>query len=251
MFSKTAKPFLLICFSCLLLLLTGCVRYDLGLNFEGQHRGQIVQHIKLGKQITTLSETEANQLVTSLKTRAQKLEGDLKQISPEEIIVTIPFYNGKELTSKFNRFFNSNYGVGTKKDALDLLQINSAMSLKQSNWILAQYNQLHLTVDLRSLGIVSEQGNLIVTPGSLIDIQFALNTPWGAKTVINDDPLTPSYRQEGNQLIWQLKSGQINEIQSSFWMLSPLGIGAVAIALLMLGGFYLKYRHLPWQTQPQ
>lgn len=243
MLSTTRKAFLLLC-CCLLFFLTGCVRYDLGLNFQGQHRGAIVQHIKLGKQLNTFSESEANQLVTSLKARAKKLDGDLKQISPEEIVVTIPFYNGKELTTKFNRFFNSSYGV-TKKDALDLLQINSQMSLIQRNWLLLQQNKLNLTVDLRSLGIVSEEGNLIVTPGSLLDLEFGLNTPWGAQTKISDNPLTPPYREEGDQLIWHLKSGQINEIEASFWLPSPLGIGALVIAILMYAGFYFKHQRLP------
>ena len=30
------------------LLLSGCVKYDAAVNFESQHRGEIVQHIKLG-----------------------------------------------------------------------------------------------------------------------------------------------------------------------------------------------------------
>ncbi len=34
----------------LLVLLTGCVRYDVGINFDEQHHGEIVQHIRLAKQ---------------------------------------------------------------------------------------------------------------------------------------------------------------------------------------------------------
>ena len=94
------KFFPLLC--CLLFLLTGCVHYDVGINFDNQHHGVIVQHIKLGEQLTTLSEKDAQKWLNSIAKRTQKLQGKVKSVSPQEIIVTVPFNNGQELVTKFN-----------------------------------------------------------------------------------------------------------------------------------------------------
>ena len=232
----------------LLTFLSGCVHYDVSLNFSQQHRGQIVQHIRLAKQLTNLSQTEANKWVQSLEKRAEKLQGKAKQISPQEIIVTIPFGNGQELTKKFNQFFNptnSKIVQSLQEDNPDLLNLKAKMSLKQSNWLFLEKNRVNLEVDLRALGVLSNQGNIIISPGSLVDLEFVLNAPLGLKNIMSDG----SVNQGVNQLIWSLKPGQINEIEASFWVPSYLGIGTVAIILLMLAGFYVKYGHFPGVSQ--
>jgi hypothetical protein len=45
--------------------------------------------------------------------------------------------------------------------------------------------------------------------------------------------------------MWTLKPGQLNHLEAVFWLPSPLGIGTLVIVLLVLGGFYLKYKSLP------
>nr|WP_241392674.1 DUF3153 domain-containing protein [Rippkaea orientalis] len=228
----------------LLTLLSGCVHYDVALNFSQQHRGEIVQHIRLAEQLTNLSQTEANQWLDSLEKRAKKLQGKAKRISPQEILVTIPFGNGQELTQKFNQFFNptnSKIVQSVEENNPDLLNLKAKMSLKQSNWLFLENNQVKLQVDLRALGVLSNQGNIIISPGSLVDLQFVLNAPLGLKNIMSDTPVS----QGINQLIWSLKPGQINTIEASFWVPSYLGIGTLGIILLMVAGFYLKYRRLP------
>ena len=232
---------------CLLTFLTGCVRYDLGIDVEGEHRGAIVGHIKLGKQLASFSQLEVNQLLSSIEGRAKQLQGKAKRTSPQEIEVTIPFYNGKELAAKFNQFFNPHQG--TPVDAIDVLQLNSQMSLHQSNLLLLQRNRLSLSVDLRPLGVLSEQGNVIVSPGSLIDLEFSLKAPWGARSLAIENALTPEIRENGDRLVWQLQLGQLNNIEAVFWLPSPLGIGAIVIILLVLAGFYLKYKRFPWMAE--
>ena len=37
------------------LLLSGCVKYDVGLNFDNSNSGELVQHIKLGERLTSFS----------------------------------------------------------------------------------------------------------------------------------------------------------------------------------------------------
>ncbi len=56
-------------------LVTGCVNYDVGVHFPEQHYGEIVQHITLGEQLTTLSQAEADRWLKSLDQRARDLNG--------------------------------------------------------------------------------------------------------------------------------------------------------------------------------
>nr|ADN12146.1 conserved hypothetical protein [Gloeothece verrucosa PCC 7822] len=243
------KPISFLPLVCLLvLLLTGCVRYDVGVNFDSQHHGEIVQHITLGQQLTSLSQTEAQKWLNSIQQRAKQLQGSAQKISPQEIIVSIPFSNGQDLVDKFNQFFNPNPEKANHKvqpENLDLVQLKSEMSIRQSNLLLLERNQLNLQVDLRALGVLSNQGNIIVSPGSLIDLELILNTPFGAKLIENQQGLIPDINNEGKQLVWHLIPGQINTIEAVFWVPSWLGIGTVVIIVLMIAGFYLKYGHFP------
>lgn len=234
------------CAFLLLTLLTGCVRYDVGINFDSQYQGAIVQYIKIGEQFTSFNQSEAKKWLTSIENRTKELDGRIDRTSPQEITVTIPFGNGRDLVEKFNNFFNpntSNKYKAVSPDGLDLVQLNSQMSLNQTNLLLFERDRLNLNVDLRALGVLSSQGKIIVSPGSLIDLKFQLNTPLGGRSINNGDAL--SAEKLGNRLVWQLQPGQINHIEAAFWVPSPLGIGTVAIALLMVAGFYLKYKRLP------
>ncbi|MCA1991621.1 MAG: DUF3153 domain-containing protein [Coleofasciculus sp. S288] len=236
-------------------LLSGCVQYNVGVNFEGEHHGQIVQQIKLGEQLTTFSNDQAQEWLISIERRAKQLHGKTNRLSDREIVVTIPFSSGAELTSKFNQFFNPVIKKDSPSKAVetvDLPQFDSKLRLEQGNFFFWQRNHLSYDLDLRSLGVVSAKGNVVVTPDSLLDLQFRLETPWGAKRVKRDmDALSPEVYDNGRQLVWKLKPGQLNHIEAVFWLPSPLGFGAIAILLLVLGGFYLKYKSFPWSaTEP-
>ena len=228
----------------LLTLLSGCVDYDVSIDFFQQHRGEIVQHISLAEQLTNLSQTEANKWLDSFEKRAKHLRGKVTRISPREIIVKIPFGNGKELTEKFNTFLNpttSRLTQSLEDNDSDLVDLKARMSLKQSNWLFLEQNLLNLEVDLRALGVLSSQGNIIISTGSLVDLKFVLKAPLGLKNIVSNT----SFEQKHNQIVWELKPGQINTIEASFWVPSYLGIGTLGIILLMLIGFYVKYRHFP------
>jgi hypothetical protein len=244
------KPlsFLLPLACCLLVFLTGCVRYEVGVNFADQHHGEIVQYIKLGQQLTTLSQAETKEWLKSIEKRAAQLSGKAKRISPQEIAITIPFNNGKDLVEKFNQFFNPNQSEKLKQKSgktLDLVQLNSQMSIRQSNLLLLERNRINLEVDLRALGVLSNQGNIIVSPGSLIDLEFVLHSPWGARSIETDRGPIPEIHQAGKQLVWHLQPGQINKVEVVFWTPSWLGLGTLGIIAFILLGFYLKYRRWP------
>jgi hypothetical protein len=234
------------------LLLSGCVQYDVGINFESPNRGEIVQHIKLGDRLTSLSGATAQQWLDTVEQRTRRLGGKIQRNSNQEATVTIPFSSGADLNTKFNEFLNPAPPKGTAKRTEPVLpEIKSDFHLSQSNFLLLQRNRLSYTLDLRSLGVSSANGDLLVNPSSLLDLAFQLNTPWGARSVNTAAHAISAVRgQKGHQLLWTLQPGQINHLEAVFWLPSPLGIGTVVIVLLVLGGWYLKYQTLPGQTRP-
>jgi hypothetical protein len=231
-------------FFVLLLSLGGCVRYDVGVNFQEQHHGVIVQNIHLGQQLTSLSGLEANKWLDSLDYRAKQLQGSVKRTSTSDMQITIPFNNGDDLVNKFNQFFNSTEEKLEKsgKNQIDLLPLKAEMMIDQSNWLFVERNRLNLTVDLQGLGVLSQQGNVIVSPGDLIDLRFVLTTPWGAKSLVESNS---NLTQNGQQLIWKLQPGQVNTLNTVFWIPSYLTWGTMGIIVFYVLGFMLKYKRFP------
>jgi hypothetical protein len=230
------------------LLLSGCVKYDVGVNFSNSNRGEIVQHIKLGEKLTSFSGDYVYEWLNSIERRARKLEGNTQRVSPEEIIVKIPFTSGEELQTKFNNFFNSR--VNQKAQSVDsetdseLPRIESNLLLEQNNFLLLVKNRLIYDLDLRSLSIIASKGNVLANPGSILDLEFSLQAPWGVSNIpIAENAIAPAKNQ--NQLVWQLRPGELNHIEATFWLPSPLGIGALLIILFVWGGLYLRYTFMP------
>ncbi len=237
------KKLLLSLILSLVTMLTGCVDYDVGINFQHPHNGTIVQHITIGQQLASLSETEAKKWLRSIEKRSQKLQGKVKKINSQELLVTIPFGNGAELVSKFNQLFHNEAYSNYSETDNQLTQLDSQVALKQSNLILFERNSLDLTIDLRALESLSHQEKVTIPVESLADLEFHLNTPSLTRSVSGKTNLQATKTEEG--LIWQLQPGQINHIKAVFWLPSPVGIGAGIIILLMITGFAIKYRRFP------
>ncbi|MBW4656344.1 MAG: DUF3153 domain-containing protein [Kaiparowitsia implicata GSE-PSE-MK54-09C] len=229
----------LVCLWIALLGLTGCIRYDVGINYASQTRGEIVQHIRLGEQLSAFDGGNARAWLSSLEQRAKQLGGRVRRLSPTELRVTIPFNNGKELEQKFNQFFSA---PASSEDAVSevtptLPNISSRLSLQESNLLLVQRDRLVYDLDLRSLAVLTTEGAVLVSPGALLDLEFSLTTPWGA--TIAPDSLQPQTVWR-NHLTWRMASGQVNHLDIIFWMPSPLGIGALIIAGFVALGMGLK-----------
>lgn len=242
--------FLLPLVFCLLTLVTGCVQYDVGVNFESQTRGEIVQHIKLGERLTSFSSETVAEWLKSVERRVRLLDGKTKRLSQTEVLVRIPFNNGAELQDKFNQFYNPIAPTAKSQVAsrleTDLPKFESHLNVKQNNLLLVLRNRLSLELDLRSLSLLSSNGSLLLSPGGLLELDFSLNTPWGAKSIETvAGALVPESYQQGKQLVWKLKPGEINYLEAIFWIPSPVGIGALIIALFVAAGIALKYQILP------
>ncbi|MBU7584843.1 MAG: DUF3153 domain-containing protein [Nostoc sp. TH1S01] len=230
------------------LLLSGCVKYDVGVNFHHSNSGELVQHIKLGERLTSFSGDYVYAWLDSIENRTRKLEGKVQRISPEEVVVTIPFSNGQELQTKFNEFFNSHnnqkVAATTSEADSELPKIESNLLLFQNNFLLLVRNRLIYDLDLRSLALISSKGNVLADAGAILDLEFSLNTPWGANNIpLTENAVEPD--KQGNQLLWRLQPGELNHIEVVFWLPSPLGIGALLIVLFVWGGLYLRYNFMP------
>lgn len=229
---------------CLSLLLSGCVDYQVGVTFDNPNQGKLVQHIQLSDQLTALNNQAAQQWLDNFERRTRKLQGRVQRVSRQELWVTIPFSTGAELATKFNQFFQPTAEKPGKAAAsiAGLPELQSQMKLVQNNLLLWQRARLVYDLDLRSLSLGTSESGSLLNSDTLLDLEFSLTTPWGARSVDVANALQPKNRRRGHQLVWQLKPGRVNHLEAVFWMPSPLGFGTVAIAVLVLGGVYVKSR---------
>ncbi len=220
------------------LLLSGCVHSDLGVSFENAHNGELIQHIKLTDNFTAFSGNYIDEWLETIDRRARKLEGSTIRVNSAEIIVKIPFSDAKELQEKFQGFFNFSRLENSKlpdKEA-EFTDIKSNLALEQNNFLFVVRNRLIYDLDLRAIALVTGQDKV----GSILDLDFTLQTPWGAKNIASTSETTPP-EKNGNQLIWKLQPGELNHLEAIFWLPSPLGIGTLFIILFIWGGLYLRY----------
>jgi len=227
-------PLLLLC-----LCLTGCIQYDVGITYDSQTHGELVQRIRLDGQIPAARQSTARAWLEGLERQARKLGGKVRHPSRQESLMTIPFHNGKDLATKFNRFFNPSAEERRQLwggDLADLPAIAAQLTVRENNLLLVQRNRLSLDLDLRSLAVRAADGRLLVSPGGLLDVDFRLNTPWGLQRVDG----TPTPQLGDRQLTWILQPGELNHLEAVFWVPSPLGLGTVAIAAIVGIGTLLK-----------
>jgi hypothetical protein len=203
-----------------LLCLTGCVDYDVGIRFSDANHGELVQHIRLKSQASNLGESIAATWVSSLEQRIKALGGKTRQLSPTEWRLTLPFYNARDLETKFNQLLQPPSDLPV-----------SRLQIKTLNRLLWQRNELQYDLDLRALR-ATLQNNF----SDSLDLEFKLKTPWGARVPTANGQLSPTLRRSGWQLVWQLKPGAMNHIEAVFWLPSPIGIGFVVIGLLVIIG---------------
>ncbi|MGB3401348.1 MAG: DUF3153 domain-containing protein [Microcoleaceae cyanobacterium] len=234
--------------------LSGCVQYDLGIEFSDQNHGQITQHIQLSQQFVDLSQDEITAWTESIEDRVKALGGKTELISPENLQVSIPFYNGAELEQKFNQFFNPTPSEATSVTEVPLAevpQLSTQSNLTQLNLLFFLRNRLNLDLDLRSLALEVTDNQIIIDPEGLVDLDFSLTTPWGAHIIQSTSeeeglhPLVVRAKQDGKQVIWQLEPGEINHIEAIFWVPSFVGIGTVVIILFIFLGYFIRYRLFP------
>jgi hypothetical protein len=222
--------------------LSGCVKYNTGVNFTSLNYGEIVEHIQLGEQLNSFSEKAVQTWVASIEERTRQAAGKIERISDREFKVIIPFNNAQELVTKIDRYFNP-----TPASTEDRSKFSAHMQIEQSNFLLVVRNHLIYDIDLRSLLIKSTDPKVAISSQKFVDLAFSLQTPWGVKNSDAPGNIVGIQTIHDRQMNWDLKPGEINHLDAIFWLPNPLGIGAILIILISIGGYYLKYRQLPWQ----
>jgi hypothetical protein len=211
------------------LLLTGCLQYDLDIQFDSQTHGQFVQQLHWrGEPIT--NNRDLRQWLEVLGDRTQLVGGKTHPLNDTTWEITVPFNNGKELEAKFNQFFNPmDAEMPFTLPSGD--PIRAELSLRQGNWIVAISNHLELSLDLTAVPDLTATGLPLLQSQQLLDGRIHVLAPWvrsPSGTWVTDAS-------------WSLVPGAINRIEADFWIPSPIGIGAIAIGVLMTIGYSLKY----------
>jgi hypothetical protein len=231
--------------------LGGCVDYDIGIDFRSQTEGAIVQHVRVADRLSALDRDTVRSWTDSLTRRAKDLGGYVRQRRDGDLDVTIPFINGDDLAKKFDQFFGAtetelfvvpeaNPGNGDEPP-----KIASNLSIVQHNFLLAIRNDLVLDFDLRGLSLLSNLGRSPFqtdSSQSFIDLRFHLTTPWGMALRSTGQTPDLAVETQGRDRVWTLKPGEMQHIEASFWIPSPIGIGALAVIGLTAIGSTIKHR---------
>jgi hypothetical protein len=224
------------------------VQYDVGINFVDQHHGEIVQHLQLDRTFSQFNDRTVKAWQRQIEQRAKSLGGRSHSVSEDELRVSIPFHNGKELETKFNQFFTPKTSPEPANQT-PLPRVQAELTIQENNLLFFVRDRLTYDLDLRSFGI-QQDGEVLVSPGSLLNLQFSLTTPWGFRQVSSSDTSALAVNAEHRQLTWTLRPGQVNHLEAIFWVPSPLGIGTVAIALVIGLSIYLRSVIFPHQPSP-
>ncbi|MDV3353131.1 DUF3153 domain-containing protein [Leptothoe sp. LEGE 181152] len=210
----------LLVITALSLGLTGCVDYQLGIQFGSQTHGVLVQTLHLDDQFVALNNNVRQQWLEIFIEEAKVFSGKVTSLDDGTLQIRIDFYNGADLVQKFNQLFAED-GLMTQVPGAP--PVLAHLDLTQQNWGIALLNHLQADIDLGALKADSAIGD-----GGALD-------RWRTLT------LSFQLGSLGKTHQWPLKPGQVNTIDTTFWLPSPIGIGAVVIALICAAGYGVRY----------
>lgn len=206
--------------------LSSCVDYQLGIQFDSQTHGVLVQTLHLDEGFVALNNEARQQWLQVFIKEAKLFSGKVTVLEDGSLQVGVDFNNGADLVQKFNRLFAAEGLMAQVPGAPPLL---AHLELTQQNWGVALLNHLHAEIDLRALNADKAVGE-----GGALDRWRTLNLNFQIDALATETDH------------WSLQPGQINTIDTTFWIPSPIGIGALVITLLCAGGYGLRYRLNRW-----
>ena len=212
------------------LLLTGCLQYDLNIQFDSQTHGQLVQQLHW-RGAEVLTHPDWAQRLNELRDRTAAVDGTIRFVDDQTLTITIPFNNGAELERKFNDFFNPETITSGLLSLPSGETITAHLSLRQHNWFGVIFNHVDIQVDLTAVPDLAATRLPLLQGKQLLVSNVRLTAPWVRSPT---GGLTHSEQ-------WALVPGALNDLAADFWVPSYIGIGAAAIALLVLIGYGLKY----------
>jgi Protein of unknown function (DUF3153) len=225
-------------------LLSGCVRSHVEIHFSDANHGRLVQQLQLSQPATGLENAVIDAWVERLEHQTIALggrieRGQIQQTAAQTLKLTIPFFNSKDLETKFNRLLQAELQPGHSKRSrlAEPPPIVSHLKMRSGNWILWQRMVLDYELDLRSLEGLLTRSQLPLNPRDLLNLELRLNAP--DVKILGGNP-APVFRKKGQQLVWSPQTGEVNQLRAVFWVPSPLGIGTALIVLFVLLGLWFK-----------
>lgn len=225
------------------LLLGGCFQSDLTLHFDHHNRGVMMQSIRLDQGIRLFANPTLEAWLTALKQQIGDLGGSFTQ-TPDQINLAVPFSTAADLEQEFSQTWAALAAI----DPLALAGLNPlpvSLRIQQSYWLLASRNHLICDFDLQSL---KDLGGLHQPERGQDWASFSLRvaTPWGSR-VLGSSP-QPLATSQSREVHWQLQTGAVNHLDVVFWLPDVVGIGTLIIALVVVFGYFLRYRLLAAAT---
>ena len=193
-------------------LLGGCVQLETSLNLPSPGRLQLTQ--------TSLSATGRplpwqQQLAVALRQTPLRITADHGRQT-----LTAPVLPAPDALA----LLGSSLQQGARLAGVSLPE--PQLSLQERNWLLGVRQQLLLELDLRQLQPL---------PGLSLTVQLE---PMRPRAVRLAEPLpavaSVSGRAQSPRLRWSLQPGALNRLELSCWRWSRLGLGGLAIALLLV-----------------
>lgn len=204
----------------LALCLSGCVDYQLGIQFDSQTHGVLVQTLHLDDRFVALNSEVRQQWLDVFVKEAKAFSGKAIALDDGTLQVSIDFNNGADLVQTFNQLFAKDGLMTQVPGAPPLL---AHVDLTQENWGVALRNHLHADIDLSAL-----KADAAIGDGGALDRWRTLDLSFQVSAL-------------GDASRWPLRPGQVNRINADFWVPSPIGIGAGVIVLLCAGGYGIRH----------
>lgn len=219
--SPWPRKVLQLCMAIVLAMgLSGCVDYQLGIQFDSQTHGVLVQTLHLDERFVALNSDARQQWLQVFIQEAKTFSGHVTALEDGTLQLRIDFNNGADLVKKFNQLFAKDGLMTQVPGAPPLL---AHLDLTQKNWGVALANRLQADIDLSALEADSAIGD-----GGALDRWRTLDLSFQVDSF-------------GNRGQWPLRPGDVNRIDTTFWVPSPIGIGAVVITLLCAGGYGVRH----------
>ena len=239
--------------------LVGCADYDLTLQFDHSHHGEIRQLIHLAQPITEFN--PAPPWLQALEDQTQRAHGRVKRRSPQDWELRLPIANGTDFVTTLTPIIarlspTEASDAVTRSIAVDPSGIEhnrplfppsdqpipAQVSLEQINRVLAVKNHLVLDLDLTALALQSATGQALFNTGNLVHLGLNVVLPQAiapaAFTPSQPEPVLVSDRQ----LRWEPQPGQVNHLELDFWLPNPIAIGALVILGLVSVGWVVRSR---------
>ena len=212
------------------LLLTGCLQYDLDIQFDSQTHGQLTQELHW-RGAEGLTNPDWTQRLDELRDRTAAVDGTIRFVDEQTLTITIPFNNGAELEQKFNEFFNPETSTTGLLNLPSGETITAHLVLRQNNWFGVIFNHVDIQFDLTAVPDLAATRLPLLQTQQLLVGNVRLTAPWVR---------LPTGELNGSEE-WSLVPGTLNTLAADFWIPSYIGIGAAVVALFVLIGYGLKY----------